>query len=97
MWARRRHELQAEQQLAASCEVEGPGAYVDAQGWFAVRVCVLPARSMHQFPAMFRVRWTVHSVALCLTWGLVLVAQQLHRCAHAHYFAMACFAREARV
>lgn len=55
VWARRRHQQQTEQQLAASCQVEGPGAYVAAPGWFAIRVCVLPARHMHEFPTMFRV------------------------------------------
>lgn len=54
VWARRRHQQQTEQRLAASCEVEGPGAYVAAPGWFAIRVCVLPAAHMHEFPAMFR-------------------------------------------
>lgn len=55
VWARRRRQQQTEQQLAASCQVEGPGAYVAAPGWFAIRVCVLPARHMHEFPTMFRV------------------------------------------
>jgi hypothetical protein len=70
VWARRRHQQQTEQRLAASCEVEGPGAYVAAPGWFAIRVCVLPAAHMHEFPAMFRVSWqqsllVQHSVCRC--------------------------------
>lgn len=54
----RQQAAEAEQQLVASCEVAGPGAYVapEAQGWFAVRVCVLPSRHMAEFPTMFRVR-----------------------------------------
>jgi hypothetical protein len=58
LWGRMRQQQQQqqpEQLLAASCEVEGPGAYVAAQGWFAIRVCVLPAKHMHELPAMFRV------------------------------------------
>lgn len=58
LWGGRKQQQQqqqAEQLLAASCEVEGPGAYVAAQGWYAIRVCVLPAKHMHEFPAMFRV------------------------------------------
>jgi hypothetical protein len=55
LWAQRRQRQQAEQLLASSCEVTGPGTYVAAPDWCAVRVCVLPARHMHEFPAMFRV------------------------------------------
>lgn len=52
---KRLQQQQAEQVLAASCEVAGAGAYVSAEGWFAVRVCVLPARHMHELPTMFKV------------------------------------------
>jgi hypothetical protein len=55
LWAQRRQRQQAEQLLVSSCEVTGPGSYVAAPDWCAVRVCVLPAKHMHEFPAMFRV------------------------------------------
>eukprot|EP00775_Hariotina_reticulata_P005459 gene5459-5693_t len=40
--------------LATRCLVAGAGSYVAAPGWFAVRVCVLPSKHAHEFPAMFR-------------------------------------------
>jgi hypothetical protein len=47
--------------LAARCLVAGAGSYVAAPGWFAVRVCVLPSKHAHAFPAMFRVGGAVIS------------------------------------
>jgi len=64
----RQQAAEAEQQLVDSCEVAGPGAYVapEAQGWFAVRVCVLPSKHMAEFPTMFRVR--LMGLWLVATW-----------------------------
>jgi hypothetical protein len=42
--------------LADRCVVAGEGAYVQAPGWFAVRVCVLPSEHLGGLPAMLRVR-----------------------------------------
>jgi hypothetical protein len=41
--------------LADHCVVAGDGAYVQAPGWFAVRVCVLPSEHLGSLPAMLRV------------------------------------------
>jgi hypothetical protein len=41
--------------LADNCVVAGEGAYVQAPGWFAVRVCVLPSEHLGSLPAMLRV------------------------------------------
>jgi hypothetical protein len=41
--------------LVDHCVVAGEGAYVEALGWFAVRVCVLPSQQLSELPAMLRV------------------------------------------
>lgn len=51
--------------LASHCIVAGGGAYVAAEGWFAVRVCVLPSQQLDGFPAMFRVRYKAVASQWC--------------------------------